>query len=297
MITRSTKMRATLAILAGMICCTLATNGAPRGSAEEQALEADHNFLAAAEDGNKTAARALLDEDFEWTDAEGKTRSKTESLQNLHALAEDNKGDGNVQSYSYDRMEVITGVHHDARFMRVWVNRPDGWRAFAVVDTPIGHGAAPFATAANSAADCKNPCRMVPYEPKTETDKTIVALLERLKMDEWHPNPDDWSPYVLDGVYYVTSAGALSKADRVTHLEQEKKSGAAILPGDPVISMRMFDFGGSAVMITRNAPYRGGKPYYSLRVWTYRDGRWQLANSQQTMIIGAAVVGPASGTK
>jgi hypothetical protein len=43
-------------------------------------------------------------------------------------------------------------------------------------------------------------------------------------------------------------------------------------------------------MFTRNAPYRGGKPYYSLRVWTFRDGRWQLANSQQTVIASASEV-------
>jgi hypothetical protein len=51
--------------------------------------------------------------------------------------------------------------------------------------------------------------------------------------------------------------------------------------------MRMFDFGEAAVMITQNAPYRGGKPYYSVRVWTLRDGRWRLANSQQTTIDAA----------
>ena len=288
-----------LAMLGGVLCFVLGTIAAPPASADEEpaALQADHNFLAAAGEGNQRIAGALLDADFEWTDAEGKTRSKTESLQNLRALEADNKGDADVQSYGYDQMEVITGMHHDARFMRVWVKRPAGWKVLAIVDTPVGHGTAPFATAANAAADCENPCRTIPYEPKTESDKTIVALLERLKMDEWHPNPEDWAPYVLDGVYYVTSAGALSKADRVAHLEQEKKSGAAILPGDPVISMRMFDFGGSAVMVTRNAPYRGGKPYYSLRVWTYRDGRWQLANSQQTTIAGGAPVAAARATK
>ena len=34
----------------------------------------------------------------------------------------------------------------------------------------------------------------------------------------------------------------------------------------------------------RHTPYRGGDPYYSLRVWAFRDGRWQLANTQQTVI-------------
>jgi hypothetical protein len=95
---------------------------------------------------------------------------------------------------------------------------------------------------------------------------------------------------VVDGVDYVTSAGPLSKADRVARLAQKKQTGAAVTPGDPVISMRIVEFGNSAVMIATHRPYRGGKPYYSLRVWTYRDGRWQLANSQQTTIDAARPV-------
>ncbi|HVB55099.1 MAG TPA: nuclear transport factor 2 family protein [Candidatus Acidoferrales bacterium] len=294
----TTRTRVMLALVAGILCCAQGAQAMPAGSREDSVVvQADRTCLAAVAEGNKATAGALLDADFEWTDTEGKTRSKTETLKNLRTLAVDNQGDTDVQWYRYDQLEVITGVHHNARFMRVWVKRPAGWREFAVVDTGISHGTAPFATTANSAEDCENPCKTIPYKPTTEADKTIVSLLERLKMDEWHPNPEDWSPYVLDGVDYVTSAGALSKADRVAHLEQEKKSGAPILPGDPVISMRMADFGMSVVMISRIAPYDGGKPYYSLRVWTYQDGRWQLANSQQTTIAGAAPVDAVGAAK
>ncbi|MGH9689500.1 MAG: nuclear transport factor 2 family protein [Candidatus Acidiferrales bacterium] len=288
----------TLALVGSVLCCALGAKATPASSDEDSVVrQADHTFLAAAAEGNKGMAGALLDSDFEWTDTEGKTRSKTETLKNLRALAADNEGDTDLHWYQYDHLEVITGVHNNARFMRVWVKRPAGWRAFAIVDTGISHGTAPFATTANSTEDCENPCKTIPYKPSTEADKTIVGLLERLKVDEWHPNPEDWSPYVLDGVDYVTSAGALSKAARVAHLDQEKKSGALILPGDPVISMRMADFGMSVVMISRIAPYDGGKPYYSLRVWTYQDGRWQLANSQQTTMAGAAPVAAVGTAK
>jgi hypothetical protein len=272
---------------------------AARTAGAAGALQADRQCLRAAAEGNQEVAGRLLDADFEWTDAAGKTLSKSETLQHLHALASDNDGETSFRPYKYDHLQVFTGVHHNARFMRVWVRRAAGWRAFAFIDTPIRRGTAPFATAASAAGDCENPCRTIPFTPRTAADREIVTILERLKMDEWHPNPEDWSPYVLDGVDYVTSAGALSKAERVAHLEQEKKSGAAILPGDPVISMRISDFGKSAVMISRIAPYQGGQPYYSLRVWTYRGGRWQLANSQQTTIADAAPVSsvPAAGTR
>ena len=260
-------------------------------------LPAERACMKAAAEGNRQATGMLLDADFEWTDAAGKTRSKTQTLQDLHALAANADQETAPHVYEYDQLDVITGVHHNERFMHVWVKRPGGWRAYVFIDTSIGGGTAPFATTANLAGNCENPCRTIPFTPKTAADKEIVALLERLKMDEWHPNPEDWSPYVLDGVDYVTSAGALSKEQRVAHLEQEKKSGAPILPGDPVISMRMADFGKSAVMISHIAPYAGGKPYYSLRVWTFKDGRWQLANSQQTTIADAASLPAVSAGK
>lgn len=57
--------------------------------------------------------------------------------------------------------------------------------------------------------------------------------------------------------------------------------------------MRMHDSGDSGVMIARHNPYRGGQPYHSLRVWAFRDGRWQLANTQQTVMADAPPARPA----
>jgi hypothetical protein len=292
-------MRALLAkaLAVGAICAGLAVAGA-NGSAvdKDHAAEADHSLAAALEKGDAAEVGKLLDAQFEWTDAQGRTRTKTEVLQNLRESAADAQGDTDVKTYDYHTVEVITGAHHNARFLRVWVKRPEGWRAFVVLDTTMTSGTAPFSTAASGGASgCDNPCRNIPFAPTTAADKTIVETLERLKVDEWNPNPEDWARYVVDDVFYVTSAGALSKADRVAHLTQQKQSGATILPGDPVISMRIFDYGDAAVMITQNAPYRGGKPYYSVRVWTLRDGRWQLANSQQTTMDAAPPVAGIAG--
>jgi hypothetical protein len=284
------------AFAAAVICAALLV--ATVGAAASDAEDADRAWTRALENSDAAEVGKLLDAQLEWTDAQGKTRTKTEALQNLRMLATDNHGDTDVKTYEYGTVEVITGVHHNARFLRVWVKRVEGWRAFVLLDTAMTSGTAPFSTAATGASgDCENPCRHLPYKPTTAADKIIAQTLRRLKIDEWHPDPEDWARYVVDDVFYVTSAGALSKADRVAHLAQQKKSGATIVPGDPVISMRMFDLGDAAVMITENAPYRGGKPYYSVRVWTLRDGRWQLANSQQTTIEAADAVVGATPTK
>jgi hypothetical protein len=289
--------RVALGFLLGVLSSTL-FGGFPLAAIDEQAvLQADRNFAGAATRNDQAATAALLDAQFEWTDAYGETRSKAEALHDLPALAADNQGETDVKTYPYGQIEAITGTHHAARFMRLWVKRPTGWRAFALLDTGISGGAAPFSNTASGAGDCENPCKTIPYQPTTAADKAIVAVLQRLKMDEWHPNPDDWERYVVDDVNYVTSAASLSKADRVARLTQQKQTGAAIVPGDPVIAMRISDFGDAAVMITRNAPFRGGKPYYSLRIWTFRGGRWQLANSQQTVIASAAALPAVASQK
>jgi hypothetical protein len=43
-------------------------------------------------------------------------------------------------------------------------------------------------------------------------------------------------------------------------------------------------------MFSKHFPVRGGRPYQNMRVWVLRDGRWQLAISQQSEIKSAAPI-------
>ena len=248
------------------------------------AAAADAAWIAALADHDLSAAASVLDTEFEWTNSQGRTHTRSEAIQNLSALAADLRGETNVQHYDYTHVHVITSARESTRMMRVWALRPDGWRVLGAITTALVTGTTPFAATANTTTDCENPCRSMPYTPSSENAKQIAATFMRLKMDEWHPDPIDWAPYVLDDVFYVTETAQLSKDDRVKRLASLKESGAPSTPGDPVVSMRIHDLGDSAVMIARHTPYRGGDPYYSLRVWAFKDGRWQLANTQQTVI-------------
>jgi len=263
-------------------------------SAPSSAQQAEQVLLAAAATGDAAAAGALLDAEFEWTTPAGVNHKRDETLANLSALSTNTRGETSVQSYSYDHMVVITGVRPSSRFLRVWVERPQGWRLFAMIDVPIVTGAPPpfSVPTGDKLPDCDNPCRNIPFNPATPAQREMLDTFKRLKMDEWHPNPDDWAPWVLDDVYYFTSAAAMSKADRVNRLAQQKQTGAASVPGDPVLFMRIAEFGQSAVMFARHAPFRGGKPYYSVRAWALRDGKWRFANSAQTTIEAAAPLPP-----
>jgi hypothetical protein len=269
---------------------------APQGATAATAQQADRALLAAAAKGDTTAAGALLDTDFEWTTPAGINHKREETLAHLSALAMDVRGETGLRSYRYDHLAVMTGERPSTRFMRIWVQRPQGWRLFTMIDTAMVTGTAPpfSVPTTGQAPDCDNPCRTIPFNPATPAQREMLDTFKRLKMDEWHPNPDDWAPWVLNDVYYVTSAAALSKADRVNRLAQQQRTGAASVPGDPVLFMRIVEFGRSAVMFARHAPFRGGKPYYSVRVWAFRDGKWRFANSQQTTIEAAAPLSPTA---
>jgi hypothetical protein len=246
-------------------------------------VAADAAWIAAMQ-GNDWSAATALDAEFEWTNSQGRTFARGDALHSLPALAADLRGEMNVRHYDYSLVHVVTSARAGARMMRVWALRPEGWRILGVITTTLVTGTTPFAAAGATTGDCENPCRTMPYTPTSENARQIADVFMRLKMDEWHPDPADWAPYVLDDVYYVTETAQLSKEDRVNRLASLKTSGAPSTPGDPVVSMRIHDFGDAAVMLARHTPYRGGDPYYSVRVWARNDGRWQLANTQQTVI-------------
>jgi hypothetical protein len=265
--------------------------------AEHVPLQADHDLLDALAKSDMAAAAKLLDMNFVWTDVEGKTHKQADVLAGLKSYAEDNQGDTGVQTHFYGQLETVTGEHHGARFLRVWVKRKAGWMEFLAIDTPMPSKAATFGgQQAAPHGDCENPCRTVPYKPATPMDKAILADWQKTKMEEWKPDAADWPNHIADEFLIINNNSMRTKAERVVIAKEQEKAGAGA-PGDPITAMEIHDFGDkSAVMISHHAPYRGGKPYYNVRVWTLRDGRWQLAISQQTTIQAAEVV-PAVGTK
>jgi len=290
----------TRVLIAAMLCGeTLAAGLVARAAddAGQAALQADHALAAALEKSDKNAAGKLLGADFVWTDGEGKSFKKADVLGDLSAFAADNKSDEkDVKSYFYGRVETVLGEHHGARFLRVWVKRPSGWREFLELDTPMtGSNGRGTIEAGAGQGDCENPCRTVPYKPVTAMDKAILADWQKTKMEEWHPDATDWPMHIADEFLIINSAAMRTKPERVVIAQKQQAAGVGT-PGDPITAMEIHDFGdNAAVMISHHVPHRGGKPYYNVRVWTLRDGRWQLAVSQQTTIESAVAVPPSGG--
>jgi hypothetical protein len=286
------------ALAACLVCCGLfVTSPIGRVAAddtEQAALQADRSLLSALGKADNAEAGKLLDADFVWTDADGKSLKKVEVLGDLSTYAADNQGGENVLSHFYGQVETVLGVHHNTRFLRVWVKRPAGWLEFLELDTPISARPAPaFGDAAAAGqGDCENPCHTVPFKPTTAMDKAILADWQKTKVEEWRPDAVDWPMHIADEFLIINNNGMRNKPERVAIAQKQQAAGVGT-PGDPITSMEIYDFGdNAAVMISHHVPHRGGKPYYNVRVWTLRDGRWQLAVSQQSTIQSAAAVPP-----
>jgi ketosteroid isomerase-like protein len=284
-------------LVIGVVCGVALSIGvlgriAAADDAGQEAVQADHALLSALAKSDKAAVGKLLDADFVWTDGDGKSMKKAEVLDGLAAYATDNQGEDDVQTHFYTLLETVLGSHHGARFLRVWVKRPAGWREFLELDTPIStqNGQRGGIETGAGQGDCENPCRTLPYTPKTAMDKAIVADWQKTKVEEWHPDAVDWPMHIADEFLIINNNGMRNKAERVAIAQKAQAAGAGT-PGDPITAMEIYDFGdNAAVMISHHVPHRGGKPYYNVRVWTLRDGRWQLAVSQQSTIQAAAAV-------
>jgi hypothetical protein len=285
-------------VLALGVASALPDGAGAAGDDEQAALQADRALAAAIAKGDANAAGALLDVYFTWTDADGKQRPRGQSLRELGTLATVYQGDADVQTHFYGQVETILGTHHNARFVRIWVKRRVGWRAFLFQDTPIATRTGPASVeAAAGQGDCDNPCRTVPYKPRGKIDQAILATWQRTKVDEWKPNADSWARAIADEFLIINNTTLRNRTERVAIARKQQETGIGT-PGDPVTQMQIFDFGpNAAVMVSRHVPYRGGKPYTNVRVWVLRDARWQLALSQQTAFQSAPAVAPATAKK
>lgn len=174
---------------------------------EEQAAKDAHRaFVANLGRHDQKAIGAALDRRFTWTDAEGRTLTRREALKELPALAAANPAGGDVQTHFYGRMFTVRGSQGNARFLRVFVKRRHGWKAFALVDTPAaGAGAPASVEQAAGAGDCDNPCRTVPYVPKTQIDHDILAAWQKTKMLEWKPDAAQWARFIADEFQIVNT--------------------------------------------------------------------------------------------
>jgi uncharacterized protein DUF4440 len=273
-----------IAVLMSVAWAMVAFVPAPAFAEETKAVvDADHAFVQALGKSDKAVAGRLLDADFMWTNTEGKIVGKSAALADLTALASANPSDAEAKEITFGEVGEITAISGKTHVLRVWVKRPAGWRllvSHAATLAPEGH----LGTAAKHGTECVNPCKTIPYKPKSEAEKGVIASWQALETAVTNHESQNWGPHVADEFMLVSSGNdhPLDKKNRMAILDKQKAAGTSSAPA-PLVSARMFDFGDTVVMSSlHQSP--GSKATRVTRIWIKRDGSWKLAYSQQTTV-------------
>ena len=265
----------------GYLACALFLGGAAAAD-EPSTIPADHEFLQAAEKGNAAVLAKLLDTDFTWTDASGRTLSRAEVLNSPPKLALGNEAGANLLRQTRPQVEAIMADRDKIHVLRIWTKRGPEWRLLVYHEVALGRESA--APADSAARACENPCKTVPYKPKNEAEQAILSSWEELETAVASRDSFTWAPHIASEFTMLGSTNdhPLTKADRVATLNLQKVTGRGALP-PPVVSVQMFDFGESVVMTAIHQPY-AGKAVRVSRLWVKRDGKWLMSLSFQTTI-------------
>jgi ketosteroid isomerase-like protein len=259
----------------------------PATSAEDQSfLQADREFLQAAGKGDAAALGKLLDADFTWTDADGKTRTRAEVLNSVPTPALGNEAGAEVKQQTYSQVSAVMSGRDQTYVLRLWARRAAGWRLLVYHEVTLGRQTP--GSSGSGVANCENPCKTLPYKPRNAAEQGIIASWQALETGVTNHDAAAWSPHIADEFVMLGSSNdhPLSKADRIATLNLQKQTGRGSAPA-PLVSAQMFDFGDAVVMTCLHQPYTG-KPVRVSRLWIKRSGQWVMSISYQTTIQAAA---------
>lgn len=268
---------------------------ARRASAADEGAtfrQADKALADALVKKDAKAAAALLDDRFQWVEANGKIHTKAQVLEDLSDFAADSDGALDVRSVDFlGEVERVLGIHHNQRFAHLWVKNPSGWQAFVFLNIPIPSERPDYTAPPNPPTEadktCDNPCKTLPFKPQNAAEEGAMATWFRLKNDEWHPNPEDWAAHSDDAHETLTPRTDIPKLQHVEELAEERKlygeNGGS--GGSSVLSMQMFEFGNVVIMEAFQGRNPSAKPTsWNLRVFLNRGDGWKIALSAQTNI-------------
>jgi hypothetical protein len=246
----------------------------------------DKAFVQAAAQGDAAAIGKMLDGEFTWTDADGKTLTAEEVL---HAVPKDALGDesgAELSERTYGQVAAVNVGRGKIHILRMWAQRPGGWRL--LVYHEVKQLDQPSNSPGSGIKDCENPCKMVPFKPANEAEQAIIASWQALETGVTAHDADAWAPHIAEEFVQISSNSdhPISKAGRIETLNKQKASGVGSAP-TPLVSAKMFDFGDAVIMTCLHQPY-SGKPIHVSRLWIKRDSKWIMSISYQTTIQAAA---------
>ena len=263
----------------------LLSAGSPNTFAAEgdpAVMQADHQFVQAVAKADAAALGKMLDAEFTWTDTEGKTLTGEEVLRGVPKDALGDESGVEVSERTYGQVGAVNVSRGKVHILRMWVQRPDGWRL--LVYHEVKQLEQPSTSAGSGVKDCENPCKMVPFKPANEAEAAIIASWQALETGVTGHDAAAWAPHIADEFVQISSNSdhVISKAGRIETLNKQKASGVGSAPA-PLVSAKMFDFGDAVIMTCLHQPY-SGKPIHVSRLWIKRDGKWIMSISYQTTI-------------
>ena len=261
---------------------------------EQRALAADRAFVDAASKSDTVALDKVLDARFTWTDAYGKTLTRQEFLREtpkpaitMSDAGTQGTGDSGPlgaipleDSRNYGSLEVIQVHKGKDQALHIWVNRSAGWRLLLYQEVHLLD--APPPPSPGTRVACENPCKTMPFEPKTPNERDVIAGFMALQTYTVAHDAKNWGVYVADEFEAANSNSdqTLNKRGRMEDLARSKMAGYTPMP---VVDIRVLDFGTAAILISNHQP-PNAKPVHITRVWIKRGGHWMEAASYQTRI-------------
>jgi hypothetical protein len=249
---------------------------------EAAVTAADHAFVEAAAKKDNEEIAKLLDADFTWTNAQGKTITRAEVIHSVPTSPMEDESSATIEHRDYGAVVTILSARERIHMLRVWVKRGANWRL--LVYHEVSQADTAQSASGTGVKDCQNPCKTVPFQPKNESEQAVIASWQALETGVTNHDASAWSPHVDDSFVTVSSSSdhPVFKADRIATLNLQKQTGYPSAPA-PLVSAQMFDFGNTIVMTCLHQPYKG-KPIHVSRVWLKKNGQWLMAISFQTTI-------------
>jgi len=248
------------------------------------------SFVAAVAAGDAAAADSLLAPDFTAIDTSGAVRGRDDATTLLVGDAA-----AAVTAQDYGALTLVTERYRSADGQEVvtveaWVKGAAGWQLLVHHANVLADPAAPHSHPTPQArpADaphpvCENPCHGVPYEPKEQAERDIITSFQTLERAVTQNHADEWVKHMADEfVVYRTRQNLTTKAMRAQMLRDHRVINAETFVA-AVEAMNLWVVGDAAVMRADHVmPGNRRPPYRATRIWVKRDGRWQMAMSQQT---------------
>jgi len=278
-------LRRNVLVTAALTAAMLFSAGRLAAAADDPAvLAADRDFAEAAAKSDKAALGKLLDADFVWIDANGKTANRAQVLGGVpKSDASDKTGapKADTRRHDYGQVEVVQSDSGKLHVLRIWVKRPAGWRA--LVYQEVRSLDAPPKTTPSASKECQNPCKSVGYTPRNETEREIIKAYEGLETSAMTHDAADWDAHT--GEEFIAASSFSDRLlDKPTRLGELKRANMAGLAPTPLVSGKLFVFGDVAVLRSRHEA--GQAKLEVTRVWAKREGRWVETLSYQTGVQG-----------